>query len=154
MAVDSLRASTWYGRVLLWRLENCCSMKGSLKIVAMLFCCPGKDLLFDFPIHRLLNTSSEAFDTHLAAVEVQRDVLEGRDWLLLRLRALSALVHCMLGLLVEWIGWGRFSWHVAGVQSDSLHRIKEKEELQKTSCSSIFTTLLNHANMLTSIFSC
>lgn len=131
-------------------------MKGSVKIVAMLFCCPRKDLFFDFPIRRLLNTSSEAFDTHLAAVEVQRDVLEGRDWLLLLLRllrALSALVHCMLGLLVEGIGWGRFSWHVAGVQSDSLHRIKEKEELQKSSCT-IFTTLLNHANMLTSIFSC
>lgn len=115
-------------------------MKGSAKIVAMLFCCQRKDFLFYFPIITLW-TSSEAFDSHLAGVEVQREVLEGRDWLLLMLLlrrrprlALSALVHCMLGLLVEGIGWGRFSWHVARVQSDSLHKIKEKEGLQKTRC--------------------
>lgn len=36
-------ASTWYGSVLPWRFENCCSMKGSVKIVAMLFCCEKKD---------------------------------------------------------------------------------------------------------------
>lgn len=62
-------------------------------------------------------------ETHLAGVEVHRDALKGRNWLLLLwLLALSALVQCMLGLLVERIGWGRLSWHVADVQSNSLHR--------------------------------
>lgn len=66
-------------------------------------------------------------DTHLSVGEVQRDVLKGRDWLLL---ALSALVHSMLGLLVEGIGWGRFSWHVARVQRNTLDRMEE----QKRTC--------------------
>lgn len=53
--------------------------------------------------------------------------MEGGDGLLLLLLlALSALLHCMLGLLVKRIGWGWFSWHDASVQSNSLHGIKEK----------------------------
>lgn len=68
-------------------------------------------------------------DTHLNVGEVQRDVLKGRDWLLLLL-ALSALVHSMLGLLVEGIGRGWLSWHVARVQRNSLDRMKE----QKRTC--------------------
>lgn len=71
-------------------------------------------------------------DPHLAGVEVQRDVLKGGDRLLLLLVvALSALVHCMLGLLVEGIGWGWFSWHVASVQSNPLHRAKEQKRTRK-----------------------
>lgn len=69
-------------------------------------------------------------DPHLAGVEVQRDVLKGGDRLLLVVVALSALVHCMLGLLVEGIGWGWFSWHVASVQSNPLHRAKEDQLYQ------------------------
>lgn len=59
----------------------------------------------------------------LARVEVQRDAVKrgnGLLLLLLRLLALSALVHCMLGLLVERIGRGWLPWHVAGIQSNSL----------------------------------
>lgn len=70
-------------------------------------------------------------DTHLSVGEVQRDVLKGRDWLLLLLLALSALVHSMLGLLVEGIGWGWFSWHVARVQRNSLDRMKEQRRTCK-----------------------
>lgn len=64
-------------------------------------------------------------DTHLSVGKVQRDVLKGRDWLLLL--ALSALVHSMLGLLVEGIGWGGLSWHVACVQRNPLDRMKERK---------------------------
>lgn len=56
--------------------------------------------------------------------------MKGRDRLLLLLLLLAALLHCMLGLLVEGVGWGRLSRHGARVQSDSLHRKEEKEELQ------------------------
>lgn len=70
-------------------------------------------------------------DTHLSVGEVQRDVLKGRDWLLLLLLALSALVQSMLGLLVEGIGWGWFSWHVARVQRNSLDRMKEQRRTCK-----------------------
>lgn len=78
--------------------------------------------------------------THLARVEVHLDVLKRGNrllvlllWLLLLLLllALSARVHCMLGLLVERIGWGRLSWHVAGIQSNSLHRTKEPAGVTK-----------------------
>lgn len=76
--------------------------------------------------------------TYLARVEVHWDVLKGRNRLLLLLLrllllllvlvlllALPALVHCMLWLLVERIGWGRLPWHVAGIQSNSLHRTEK-----------------------------
>lgn len=74
--------------------------------------------------------------TYLARVKVQWDALKRRNGLLLLLRlllvlllALSSLVHCMLGLLVEWIGWRRLPWHVAGVQSNSLHKTDEASTL-------------------------
>lgn len=53
---------------------------------------------------------------HLAAVVVQRQVLQGGDQLLL----LLLLVHAVLGLLVHRVGWWRLSRHVAGVQCDAL----------------------------------
>lgn len=86
-------------------------------------------------------------DPHLAGVEVQRDVLKGGDWLLLLLLlALSALVHCMLGLLVEGIGWGWFSWHVASVQSNSLHRAKSQKRTRNRPVCTNFPTSLKHLN--------
>lgn len=61
--------------------------------------------------------------------------MEGGDRLLLLLLggllALSALVHGMLGLLVERIGWRRLSRHVAGVQSNSLQRREEASREQR-----------------------
>lgn len=60
----------------------------------------------------------------MARVEVQWDIMMGRDGLLLLLFLLLTLLplaHGMLGLLVEWIGWGWLPWHVAGIQGDSLH---------------------------------
>lgn len=66
----------------------------------------------------------------MARVEVHWDALKGGNWLLLLLE-LSALVHCMLGLLVERIGRGRLSWHVAGIQSNSLHRTEEASRSHK-----------------------
>lgn len=80
-------------------------------------------MLFDFFFFLNPSTQHMRNDTHLSVGEVQRDVLKGRDWLLLLL-ALSALVHSMLGLLVEGIGWGWFSWHVARVQRNSLDRMR------------------------------
>lgn len=68
----------------------------------------------------------------MARVEVHWDALKGGNWLLLLLLLeLSALVHCMLGLLVERIGRGRLSWHVAGIQSNSLHRTEEASRSHK-----------------------
>lgn len=54
-------------------------------------------------------------DMYLAWVEVQCDILQSGNRLMLLLLALMRLVHCMLGLLVEWIGRRWLPWHVAGI---------------------------------------
>lgn len=117
-------------------LRTAAPWKGQRRLSPCCFAVREK-ILFDFFLKP--STQHMRNDTHLSVGEVQRDVLKGRDWLLL---ALSALVHSMLGLLVEGIGWGWFSWHVAGVQRNSLDRTKE-DFLQKTSYTD-FTTSLNH----------
>lgn len=55
--------------------------------------------------------------------------MQGWGLLLVRLLALMPSIHRMLGLLVEWVGWGGLPSHSAGIQSNPLQEHREGADI-------------------------
>lgn len=68
---------------------------------------------------------------HLHVLGRGTRMMHGWGLLLVGLLALMPRIHSVLGLLVEWVGWGRLPWHSIGIQSNPLQNHREAVDINR-----------------------